>query len=126
MIRKTALVVTLSVIYFFSFAQIPILKLKYEQNYTPTYYEVVEMYKLLDSHYENATLVENGITDSGKPLHTFIINNENEFDAAKIKAQGKSVLLINNGIHAGEPCGIDASLEFADNVLRKHDNLSET
>ena len=54
-----------------------LLLLKYEQNYTPTYYEVVEMYQLLDANYENAKLIENGLTDSGKPLHTFIINNEN-------------------------------------------------
>jgi hypothetical protein len=48
----------------------PLLHLKYEQNYTPTYSEVVEMYQLLDSKYENAKLVKNGLTDCGKPLHT--------------------------------------------------------
>ena len=122
---KNSIVVIFITSLFFSFAQEPFLKLKYEQNYTPTYYEVVDMYKLLDSHYENAVLVENGLTDSGKPLHTFVINNEKEFNPKKIKTQGKSVLLINNGIHAGEPCGIDASLEFADNILRNHNNLSE-
>lgn len=106
-----------------SFAQKPLLDLKYEQNYTPTYFEVIEMYQALDSHYSNANLVEQGLTDSGKPLHTFILNSEGEFDPEKIKAQGKSVLLINNGIHAGEPCGIDASLEFADNILRNHNEL---
>ncbi len=109
----------------FSFAQKPLLNLKYEQNYTPTYYEVLEMYKLLDSHYENAALIENGLTDSGKPLHTFIINNSREFNPKKIKKQGKTVLLINNGIHSGEPCGIDASLEFADNILRNKDGLAK-
>jgi hypothetical protein len=103
----------------------PLLKLKYEQNYTPTYYEIIEMFQLLDSHYDNATLLENGLTDSGKPLHTFIINNKKEFNPEKIKAQGKSVLLINNGIHAGEPCGIDASLEFADDILRNKDGLAK-
>jgi hypothetical protein len=107
------------------FAQESLINLKYEQNYTPTYAEVVEMYKTLDANYENATLVENGITDSGKPLHTFIINNEKEFSPEKIKAEGKSVLLINNGIHAGEPCGIDASLEFADNILRNKNGLAK-
>ncbi len=121
--------ILISFLLFFStillFAQEPLLKLKYEQNYTPTYYEVIEMYKLLDASYENAALVENGVTDSGKPLHTFIINNQKEFNPEKIKAEGKSVLLINNGIHAGEPCGIDASLEFADNILRNKDGMDE-
>lgn len=101
------------------------LQLKYEQNYTPTYYEVIDMYKQLDAAYENAVLVENGLTDSGKPLHTFIINNEKEFRPDVIKAKGKAVLLINNGIHAGEPCGIDASLEFADNLLSNQNDLNE-
>ncbi|MFW6259898.1 MAG: M14 family zinc carboxypeptidase, partial [Tangfeifania sp.] len=41
-----------------------------------------------------------------------------EFDPKKIREAGKSVLLINNGIHPGEPEGIDASLQFADDLLR--------
>lgn len=124
MIKKTALSLAIMAMCFISFAQKPLLNLKYEENYTPTYYEVIEMFELLDSVYENAILTENGLTDSGKPLHTFIINNKKEFNSEKIKAEGKSVLLINNGIHAGEPCGIDASLEFADNILRNKDGLS--
>jgi hypothetical protein len=103
----------------------PHLHLKYEQNYTPTYYEVIEMYQLLDKNYGNAVLLEKGLTDCGKPLHLFIINNEPEFNPEKIKAQGKSVLLINNGIHPGEPEGIDASLWFADDILRNKDGMAK-
>lgn len=120
--------ISLSMLFIFigliALAQKPLLKFKYEQNYTPTYAEVIEMYHLLDEKYENASLVENGLTDSGKPLHTFVINNTAEFNPEKIKAQGKSVLLINNGIHAGEPCGIEASLKFADNILCNKNGLS--
>ncbi|WP_319591395.1 M14 family zinc carboxypeptidase [uncultured Draconibacterium sp.] len=123
--KKTALVVVLYAINLFLFAQKPLINLKYEQNYTPTYDELIEMYELLDAKYKNAKLIENGLTDIGKPLHTFIINSESEFNPETIKAQGKSILLINNGIHPGEPCGIDASLEFADNILRNADNLAE-
>jgi hypothetical protein len=103
----------------------PLLHLKYEQNYTPTYSEVIEMYNLLDKNYENAVLLEKGLTDCGKPLHLFIINNESEFNPEKIKAQGKSVLLINNGIHPGEPEGIDASLWFADDIIRNKDGIAK-
>lgn len=92
--------------------------LKYEQNYTPTYEEVIEMYQTLDAHYENTRLIEKGLTDGRKPLHIFVINDSPEFDPQKIREAGKSVLLINNGIHPGEPAGIDASLEFADDLLR--------
>lgn len=122
---QTTFLVFLSFFTIQAFSQKPLLNLQYEQNYTPTYYEIVEMYQLLDKNYENAVLLENGLTDSGKPLHTFIINDEKEFDPQTIREKGKSVLLINNGIHAGEPCGIDASLEFADNMLRNHNNLAK-
>ncbi|WP_167604923.1 M14 family zinc carboxypeptidase [Maribellus sediminis] len=100
-----------------------LLRLKYEENYTPTYNEVIDMFSLLDANYENAKLVVSGTTDVGKPLHTFIINSEPVFDAKTIKEQGKSVLLINNGIHPGEPEGIDASLQFADDILRNKNGM---
>ena len=79
-----------------AFAQKPaLLKLKYEQNYSPTYSETIEMFQLLDKHYENAILLEKGLTDCGKPLHLFVINSNREFNPAIIKEHGKTVLLIN-------------------------------
>ncbi len=117
----------IAIIFFISlsvFAQKPaLLKLKYEQNYTPTYYEAIEMFRQLDEHYSNAVLLEKGLTDCGKPLHLFVMNSEPEFNPEKIHQQGKTILLVNNGIHAGEPEGIDASLEFADDVLRNKDGM---
>lgn len=103
----------------------PLLQLKYEENYTPTYDEAIEMYRLLDEKYENASLIEEGKTDVGKPLHLFIINNKPEFGPEKIRQEGKSVLLINNGIHPGEPEGIDASLQFADDILRNKNGMQK-
>jgi hypothetical protein len=43
-------------------------------------------------------------------------NPEKQFNLAEI--QNKAILLINNGIHAGEPDGIDATL-FRDLALGK-------
>lgn len=102
----------------------PLLNLRYDENYTPTYNEVIEMYQELDSHYKNAVLLEKDLTDCGKPLHLFVINNQPEFDVTKIRDAGKSVLLINNGIHPGEPAGIDASLQFADDILRNKNGMA--
>ncbi len=110
---------------FASLAQSPLLKLRYEENFTPTYNEVIGMYQLLDKHYENAVLLEKGKTDNGKPLHLFVINSESVFDPSTIREQGKTVLLINNGIHPGEPEGIDASLWFADDILRNKNGMAE-
>ncbi len=51
-----------------------------------------------------------GKTDSGEPLHLVIYNAEGVFDFDQIHAAGKPVLFVNNGIHPGEPDGIDASM----------------
>lgn len=98
------------------FGQIP---LKYENNETPTYDQAIHWYKVLDTTYDNAHLLKYGDTDSGKPLHLFIISSVPErVPNPKIyREQGKSMLLIINAIHAGESCGVDASIRFAENLL---------
>ncbi len=101
-----------------------LLHLRYEENYSPTYDETIEMYRLLDKNYAEAKLVEAGLTDCGRPLHTFIISKSRKFDPEKLHREGKTVVLINNGIHPGEPEGIDASLLFADDILRNKDGMA--
>lgn len=109
----------------FSRAEKPaLLSLRYNENYSPTYDEVIEMYRLLDNSYPQAKLIEAGTTDCGKPLHTFVISKSRKFDPARIRREGKTILLINNGIHPGEPEGIDASLMFADDILRNKDGMA--
>lgn len=98
-------------------AQLP---LKYDENQTPTYDEVVKMYEQLDLSHPNATLKEFGPTDSGKNLHVFFMG-PSALDALPDRnyLHDKVVILINNGIHPGESCGIDASLQFAEDLLKK-------
>lgn len=96
------------------------IKLNYSQNQTPTYYEVIETYRALDEKYDNAQLITVGSTDSGRDLHLFLIGAKtiNEQTTISEAVQGKAVVLINNGIHPGESCGIDASIAFADEMLK--------
>ena len=103
----------------------PLLQLRYEEDYTPTYYEVIEMYKLLAKHYAIAELQEYGLTDSGKPLHLFVIDKDKAFNPESSRSSNKQIVLINNGIHPGEPCGIDGSLKYADDLLRNKDGLHD-
>ncbi len=90
---------------------------KYNENQTPTYYEVINAYRYLADTYPQAQLVEEGKTDIGKPLHLFILSLDGDFNPEHIKQKNKRVILINNGIHPGESCGIDASLQFATDLL---------
>jgi hypothetical protein len=85
-------------------------------NYTPTYFEVIEFYKYLEERYPYIQINEGKTTDSGFPLHEVIISKHG-FDTKTIKEKKIPVMLVNNGIHPGEPCGIDASLLFVRNLL---------
>lgn len=82
---------------------------------TATYDEVIRFYQDLDQKYDQATLLEVGTSDIGKPLHLFVLSANKVF-----KPQADKVtLLINNGIHPGEPEGIDASMMWARELLEK-------
>lgn len=86
-----------------------------------TYEQVISSYKELDKANQNAKLVEIGATDSGKNLHLFLIGGEPMDEDVTLQdiAKNKAVVLINNGIHPGESCGIDASIIFAREILKK-------
>ncbi|MFZ9942248.1 MAG: M14 family zinc carboxypeptidase [Bacteroidia bacterium] len=85
--------------------------------------EAVSIYQSLDVQHETAKLFEQGPTDIGKPLHLFVISTDQVFDPVEIRNQGKVILLINNGIHPGEPDGIDASVRLAQNILQGKNKL---
>ncbi len=94
-----------------------VIELAYQNNQSVTYQEAINKYQKLDQVFDRARLIEWGQTDVGKPLHLFVISQEEMFQPSDIQQQGKRVLLINNGVHPGEPCGIDASLQFANDIL---------
>lgn len=99
----------------YTFAQWPV-GLKYG-NESKTYEALIEQYQALDKQHSKAALFTIGTTDVGKPLHAFIIDRDENFSPVQLKIRKKPVLFINNGIHPGEPCGIDASLMLAEQML---------
>jgi len=91
----------------FSFAQD--FKTPYEKgngNQTTTYEEMVKFYEDLDKNFESISVVEKGKDDNGEPIRVVI------FNVSKTKKFEflNPVILINNGIHPGEPDGIDATM----------------
>ncbi len=82
---------------------------------TATYDEVIRFYQDLDKKYDQATLIQVGTTDIGKPLHLFVMSANKIF---KPQAD-KITILVNNGIHPGEPEGIDASMMWVRELLAK-------
>ncbi|TRX61345.1 hypothetical protein FNH22_04625 [Fulvivirga sp. M361] len=77
---------------------------------TATYDEVIAYYRHLTDQSPFIQMKEMGMTDSGLPLHLVILDLEKEFDFEKSFEKGKAIILVNNGIHPGEPDGIEASM----------------
>lgn len=75
-----------------------------------SYKQLIDYYKLLDEQYETIKLAEAGETDTYYPLHVVYYSGSAKFEVDSWKADKKLIILINNGIHPGEPDGIDASM----------------
>ncbi|MFI5203491.1 MAG: M14 family metallopeptidase [Flavobacteriales bacterium] len=88
---------------------------KKPSNYTPTYKKVVEWYDSVDKKHARAQFITIGKTNSGKPLHMFVISSEGLKTPASDSK--RITVLINNGIHPGEPDGINASMQLCAEIL---------
>jgi hypothetical protein len=86
----------------------------YKNNQSLDYDNLILHYKLLEENYSEAKLIDYGKSDIGKPLYAFVIDYAEKFAPQK----GKVTLLINNAIHPGEPCGVDASVNLAEQLLK--------
>lgn len=90
-----------------------------------TYFEAIEWYKKLDKASTQVFVKEMGMTDAGYPLHLVMVSADGKFDATQWHKQNKAVILINNGIHPGEPDGIDASMMLVRDIVSKKQKLPD-
>ncbi len=86
---------------------------------TATYFEAIHYYKDLDKSSTKILMKEMGPTDAGYPLNLVLISNDGKFDPKEWHSRNKVVIMINNGIHPGEPDGIDASMMLARDIKNK-------
>ena len=71
-------------------------------NQTTTYAEMIKFYDDLAKEFKTITVESFGTDDNGEPIKVVIFNNT--------KDKNIPTILINNGIHPGEPDGIDATM----------------
>ncbi len=84
---------------------------------TPTYFEIVDWWKRLDEKSGKVKVLTMGETDAGFPLHLIVVGNNGDYNFENIRKNNKRVILINNGIHPGEPDGIDASMLLVRDIV---------
>ncbi len=93
---------------------------KFEQsNYTETerYDETISYFKKLAQYSNYAELLSFGVSPQGRKLYCLIVSKDKTFTPAAAKKTSKPVILINNGIHAGEIAGKDASMLLLRDIL---------
>jgi len=94
------------------------LEKKYIQNQTYTYHELISAYQKLAARSKICTLVEVGTSDVGLPIHLFVMNaNGIPKNWKELQTKNNLKILVMNGIHPGESCGIDASVHWAESLL---------
>ncbi len=90
----------------------------YLANETYTFEEALEVYSsLAETAPKYCNLSHFGSSDYGIPVPLFVINKTGVFTTEEY--QSKTILLINNAIHPGEPCGVDASIKLASKLIEQ-------
>jgi len=102
----------------YSFSQT--ITTKFEQSngtQTPTYFEIIDWWKKLDEKSGKVKMLTMGMTDAGYPLHLIVVSNNGDYNFDNIRKNNKQIILFNNGIHPGEPDGVDASMMLARDIV---------
>ena len=80
-------------------------------NQTTTWPECIAYYQKLAADFPQVLqFFEIGQSDSGRPIHAGVVTADGVFDREQLKAAGRPVFFNNNGIHPGEPEGVDACM----------------
>ncbi len=93
------------------------LPLEEDPNQTVTFEEMKNILVQLDATFPSFHLDSLGMTDIGLPLYYAVVSSEPIKNWEEASTKGKPVIFINNGIHPGEPEGIDATLILVRDML---------
>jgi Zinc carboxypeptidase len=92
-----------------------------------TYAQSIAYYQHLALKYKTIQIKTMGPTDAGFPLHIVLFSSDKQFNSANWKKNNKLVFLVTNGIHPGEPDGIDASMmlvrDLANGKIKAPNNI---
>lgn len=94
---------------------------QFSGNQTPTYPKLIQFYDSL-SQLKQIELYNMGQSDYGLPIYLCVLNGEKDSTQTFHKFQQRGSVFINNGIHPGEPDGINAcgkiTLEYINHTFK--------
>ena len=115
--KKLLTGICLLTIHFLSAQNITTVFEKSNGTKTPTYFEAIDWWQKLDAQSGKVKMLTMGMSDAGYPLHLIVVANNGDYNFDNIRKNNKRVILVNNGIHPGEPDGIDASMLLARDIV---------
>lgn len=86
---------------------------------TPAYNEIIQWWQAMDKRSPLVKMQAMGPSDAGFPLHLVTVSATAEHDLSLARKKGRTIILVNNGIHPGEPDGIDASMLLVRDIAEK-------
>ena len=93
---------------------LPDLMTPYENgnnNQTTRWDECVAFYRHLAQRFPSVLhFFQTGVSDAGIPIFAGVVTSDGVFDLEQIRREARPVFFNNNGIHPGEPEGIDACM----------------
>lgn len=92
---------------------------------SPAYAEIISWWKQLDKLSTKVSMQAMGMTDAGFPLHLILVSSDSQTSLTAINRNNKRLILFNNGIHPGEPDGIDASMLLARDIVENKISLPD-
>jgi len=84
---------------------------------TPRYDESMEYFRMLSDSSGYAKMFSFGISPQGRDLYCVAISQNKNFEPVKLQERTRPLILIINGIHAGEIGGKDASMLLLREIL---------
>lgn len=95
------------------------------QNQTTTWEACIQFYQALAQRYPAVLQFSQiGVSDAGVPIHAGIVSADGVFDREHIRQAGRAVFFNNNGIHPGEPEGIDACMALVRDLCLTPERLA--
>ena len=88
-----------------------------DQKESPRYAETMAYFNKLAASSPHAKMFTFGVSPQGRDLNYLVVSNSNEFSPQQVHNSRKAIVLIQNGIHAGEIEGKDASMLLLRDIL---------
>ena len=94
-------------------------------NQSTTWHECIAFYERLAADFPAVLrFFQIGSSDGGLPLHAGVVSADGAFEREHIARAGRPVFFNNNGIHPGEPEGIDACMALVRDFCMQPERLA--